>query len=39
MAAIGPAAFAALLWGSIAGVFLVFVYEAYAIAGEYGWLA
>lgn len=32
MGAIGPTAFAALLWGALAGVLAVFVYEVYALA-------
>lgn len=36
MAAIGSTAFAALVWGGLVGVALVFAYEAYAIAGECG---
>ena len=39
MTAVGSMTFALLLWGGIVGVSLVFVYEVYAIAGEYGWLA
>lgn len=38
MAAIGPALFAILLWGSILGVTLVFGYEMYAIARDAGWI-
>ena len=38
MAAIGPTAFAVLVWGSLLGVGLVFLYEVYAIADEFGWL-
>lgn len=33
MAAIGPTAFGVLVWGSLLGVFLVFVFEAYTLAG------
>jgi hypothetical protein len=36
MAAISSTVFAVLLWGSILGVFGVFVYEVYAIIGERG---
>ena len=39
MTAIGSTIFALVLWGAIVGVSLVFVYEVYAIAREYGWLA
>lgn len=38
MAAIGPMAFALVLWGSLLGIALVFVYEVYVIAREAGWL-
>jgi len=38
MAAIGPTAFAALLWGSIVGVAAVFLYELRAVARERGWI-
>ena len=37
MTAIGPAAFALVVWGSLACVCLVFLYEIYAIAGDTGW--
>ncbi|WP_275576243.1 hypothetical protein [Halogeometricum borinquense] len=33
MAAIGPTMFSILLWGSVFGVFLVFVFEVYTLAG------
>lgn len=36
MAAIGPTAFAVVVWGSLLGVALVFLYEAYAIAVDFG---
>lgn len=39
MAALGPTAFAVLLWGAIAGVALVFCYVVYAVLRESGWLA
>lgn len=38
MAALGPAAFGALVWGVIGLVVLVFGYEVYAITTELGWL-
>lgn len=38
MTVMGPTAFAVLLWGVLLVVSLVFVYEAYAIADEYGWI-
>lgn len=38
MAAIGSTVFALFLWTSILGVALVFVYEVYAVAAEYGWM-
>lgn len=38
MAAIGPTVFAALLWGAIVAVALVFLYEAYTVLREGGWL-
>jgi hypothetical protein len=31
MAVLGPTAFGVLLWGSLVGVFCVFVYEVYAL--------
>jgi hypothetical protein len=34
---VGPAVFAALVWGTVLGVLLVFLYEAYALAGDAGW--
>lgn len=34
----GSTAFAVLLWGTVLAVFLVFVYEVYAIADESGWI-
>jgi hypothetical protein len=37
MTAIGPAAFALVVWGSVACVSLVFLYEIYTIAGDVGW--
>lgn len=37
MAVIGTTAFAVVVWGSILGVLLVFLYEVYAIAGDFGW--
>ncbi|MFB6166236.1 MAG: hypothetical protein ABEJ31_13840 [Haloarculaceae archaeon] len=36
MSPLGPVAFAALVWGSVALVLVVFGYELYAIAREYG---
>lgn len=36
MAAVESLGFALLLWGAILGVFLVFVYEVYAVGCEYG---
>lgn len=33
-AAIGPTAFALLLWGSVLGVLVVFLYELYAVARD-----
>jgi hypothetical protein len=36
MSAIGPSAFAVFAWGTIAAVLLVFGYEIYAVAREYG---
>jgi hypothetical protein len=38
MAAVGATVFAALLWGAIAGVAGVFLYELYAIAADAGLL-
>lgn len=35
---IGEAAFAVVLWGAIACVFLVFLYEAVVVARDVGWL-
>jgi len=34
---VGPTVFAALVWGTVLGVLLVFLYEAYALAGDAGW--
>lgn len=39
IASISSALFALFLWGSILGATLVFAYEVYAIAAEFGWLA
>ena len=36
MAAVGATAFGLLLWGSLLGVFCVFVYVAYALLGRPG---
>jgi hypothetical protein len=33
MGALGPTAFGLLVWGSLVGVFCVFVYEVYALLG------
>lgn len=33
----GSTPFAVLLWGTVLSVSLVFVYQVYAIADEYGW--
>lgn len=33
-AAIGPTAFALLLWGAVLGVLVVFLYELYAVARD-----
>lgn len=38
MAALGPAAFGALVWGVIGLVVVVFIYEVYAIVADLGWL-
>jgi hypothetical protein len=38
MTTVGAGVFAALLWGAIAGVAGVFVYELYAIAADAGLL-
>jgi hypothetical protein len=38
MAAIGPIAFAVLLWGAVLSVAAVFGYVAYAVGIEYGWI-
>ncbi|MFT4922652.1 MAG: hypothetical protein ACI8XM_001870 [Haloarculaceae archaeon] len=38
MAVIGSTLFALLLWGGILAVFGVFVFEAYTVARELGWL-
>ena len=37
MTPVGPAAFPVLVWGAVLGVFLVFLYEAYVLAGDAGW--
>lgn len=37
MAATGSLVFSVLLWGALAGVFLVFVYELVVISREAGW--
>lgn len=37
MTPVGPAVFAALVRGTVLGVLLVFLYEAYALAGDAGW--
>lgn len=34
----GSTTFAVLLWGTVLAVFVVFVYEVYAIADESGWI-
>lgn len=39
MAGIGPTLFGVLLWGGLIGVFLVFCYELYVVAREYGLVA
>lgn len=39
MTALGPTAFAVIVWGSILGIAAVFVFEAYVIAREAGWFA
>lgn len=39
MAALGPTAFALLLWGSLLGVALVCCYQVYAVARDAGWLS
>lgn len=39
MTMIGSAGFTVLLWGTILAVSAVFLYEAYAIADEFGWLS
>lgn len=36
MSALGPTAFAALVWGTIGLVLAVFGYELYAVAREFG---
>jgi hypothetical protein len=36
--AMGQAAFAAVLWGAILGVFLVFCYEVYVVGRDAGWV-
>ena len=38
MAPMGPTAFAVLLWGGIVAVGLVFLYEVFVVAREFGWL-
>ena len=38
MAVLGPTLFAVVLWGTLLGVAIVFVYEVYAIAADAGWL-
>jgi len=38
MAAIGPTLFAVVLWGALAGVFLVFCYEVYVLGRDAGWV-
>lgn len=38
MAAMSAAAFAAVFWGTVALVLLVFVYELYAITVDLGWI-
>jgi hypothetical protein len=38
MTAMGLAAFALVVWGSVVCVSLVFLYELYAVAGDVGWL-
>lgn len=35
---IGPTAFAALVWGAIGLVAVVFAYEVYAVARDLGWV-
>lgn len=39
MAALGPTAFALVLWGSILGVAAVFCYECYAVERDLGLFA
>jgi hypothetical protein len=34
--ALGPTAFAVLLWGAVLGVAAVFAYEVYVLARDYG---
>jgi hypothetical protein len=38
VAVLSSTAFAVLLWGTVLAVFLVFVYEVYAIADDAGWI-
>lgn len=38
MTALGPTAFAALLWGSILGVAGVFCYQVWVVGRDVGWL-
>lgn len=37
MVALSPVGFAAIVWGTIALVVVVFVYELFAIAMDFGW--
>ena len=37
MTPVGPTTFAVLVRGAVLGVLLVFLYEAYALAGDAGW--
>jgi hypothetical protein len=34
VAALGPAAFAALVWGGVIGVVFVFLYQVYVLVGD-----
>lgn len=36
---LGPTAFALVLWGAVAAVLGVFVYQVYALAVDAGWTA
>ncbi|MFC7325951.1 hypothetical protein ACFQMF_15395 [Halorubrum rutilum] len=39
MTVIGSAGFTLLLWGAVLAVSVVFLYEVYAIADEFGWIS